>query len=142
MHDVYDDAPIEDDVPSGPPEDLTSLLREHPGLLIAGGLALGLLAGALIPRQPFARTGKSLGQKALSFATAAGAMGLEFSKQARTQVEHATRESKDKLEELSSVATQTSQRAMETASSAGTDLRNLGMDLAKKTVELALKTRR
>ena len=59
-----------------PPESLADLAREHPGLVLAGGLAVGLLVGALIPR----RKGGRLLRNAASLAAVAGELALRPAK--------------------------------------------------------------
>ena len=41
-----------------PPEKFTSLLADYPGLTIAAGLGLGLLAGALLPKSAGSKLAK------------------------------------------------------------------------------------
>lgn len=62
-------------IPQGePPEDYVALAREYPFSLIAGGLALGVLAGALLPRG----TARKAARGALSLAMAAGEFGRTY----------------------------------------------------------------
>lgn len=59
-------------VPAELPETLSALVRQYPAAVFAGGLAVGLLAGALLPK----RGSGLLGQRALALAAAAGELGL------------------------------------------------------------------
>jgi hypothetical protein len=73
---------------------LTTLAREHPLLLIAGGLAIGVAISALIPRSPTRRLSKN----AIGFLAMITELGVSYSRQALDG--DAGRAGKDKLAEL------------------------------------------
>lgn len=105
-------------------------IRSHPAAFIAGGILLGVVAGALLPRG----TGRRLAKGATAAAIAAGQVGLQLSHQARETAEELTREGRDALERNASAA---QRRATELASSA----REAGSKLAEQAVELASRGR-
>jgi hypothetical protein len=107
---------------SEPPESLAGLIRQHPGIVVVGGLALGVALGVLLPK-----TVKSkLSARGGTLAAMAGEIGLSL----LTKADEAMRESRDKMGELGE---STSQIAGDAAASA----RSNGLRLAKKAVELA-----
>ena len=108
-----------------PPEDYRSLAGQYPLLTMAGGLAAGVLIGALLPR----KVGGKLGARALSAATIAGELGLALSKTARNRAGQTGRESIARIGEGSS---QLRTRAAGTARSAGLALVEQGLKLAAK----------
>ena len=61
-----------------PPEQLSMLAGEYIGLSIAGGLVLGLVVGALLPRGP----GRKLSRRALKLAALAGEAALVLGQRA------------------------------------------------------------
>lgn len=134
------DAPeaIQEPAPVHPPESLSDLLRQHPGLVLAGGLAAGLLAGALLPR----RAGGKLAGRALSVAAMAGELGLALSRQARDRAGDVAQDGRERLGDLGTHAAASGRRAAHRASAAGDELRRTGIKLARKAVELATKSSR
>ena len=71
-----------------PPENYRGLAAEYPWLTVAAGLGLGILVGALLPRNAGGKTGRRM----LGLATAAAELGLAFSKQARDKAESGARD--------------------------------------------------
>ncbi|MCW1428291.1 hypothetical protein [Novosphingobium sp. JCM 18896] len=59
--------------------------RDHPGLVVAGGVALGLVAGALLSRG----SGRKLARHALTLAEMAGTASMAFGRQALERAEDA-----------------------------------------------------
>jgi hypothetical protein len=100
-------------LPEGePPEGVSGLIADYPGLAIAAGLGIGLLAGALLPRS----TGRKLARGAVFLASAGGEIGLALGKQALQAADEATRESREKLSET---ATEVAHNVAERASDLG-----------------------
>jgi hypothetical protein len=64
---------------------VSDFVREHPGLVVAGGVALGLVAGAMLSRG----SGRKLARHALTLAEMAGTAGLAFGKDALVRAEQA-----------------------------------------------------
>lgn len=75
---------------------LTSVAREHPFLVIAGGLALGVAISALIPRSPTRR----LSKHAIGFLAMVTELGVSYSRQALDGSGDAANAGKEKLAEL------------------------------------------
>lgn len=111
-------------------EGIGDLFRKHPAAFIAGGIALGLVAGALIPRG----TGRRLAKGAVALAATAGEAGLALSRNARDKAEDIGREGRDALERNAGAA---QRRATELADNA----RTTGAKLVDQVVELASKVR-
>jgi len=109
---------------------LGEFIRNHPAAFIAGGILIGVVAGALLPRG----TGRRLAKGATAAAIAAGQVGLQLSHQARETAEELTREGRDALERNASAA---QRRATELASNA----RETGSKLVEQAVELASRGR-
>ena len=114
-----------------PPEDLRDLVRQHPGLVVAGGVVLGLIVGALLPR----RAGSKFARNAMALAATAGEIGLALSTQAKDRAEDGLRHGRDRLIDLSADTS----RAMRQRSG---QARDVGLKLADKAAKLAAKTRR
>ncbi len=71
--------------PADPWKAVSKFAHEHPAVVIAGGIATGLLVGALIPR----RTIRNVSRRAVELAELAGAAGLTLGEQARRKAEAA-----------------------------------------------------
>lgn len=111
-------------------EGLGEIIRKNPAAFIAGGIILGVIAGALLPRG----TGRRLAKGATAAAVAAGQAGLHFSQHARETAEDLTREGREVLERNASVA---QRRATELAGTA----RETGSKLVDQAVEFASRVR-
>jgi len=99
-----------------------SFVREHPVLVIAGGLAIGALAAALLPKGNRSRVLRG----AVTLAAAASAAGVLLGKQARDKAEAAGQGIRERggvaargLERLGEVASDRIHVALETAGNAG-----------------------
>jgi hypothetical protein len=85
---------------AAPPEKFSNLISDYPGLAIAAGLGLGLLAGALLPRS----TGRKLLRGGVFVASTATELGLAFGKQAVRKADDATRDGREILGETAAKA--------------------------------------
>ena len=112
---------------SEPPESLADLAREHPGLVLAGGLAVGLLVGALIPR----RKGGRLLRSAASLAAVAGELALTLGEQTRDKAEDA----RDRIVDLSHKAGNAGRRAAHAGLEKSDEAREAGLRMARKAVK-------
>lgn len=136
-----------------PPEKFSGLVSEYPGLAIAAGLGLGLLAGALLPRS----AGRKLIRGGVFIASTAGELGLALGKQTLRNADEATREGREKLGETAAEAGRVAADAGRKAADAGrraatnaqhlagdaTDrARDLGLGLARIAVDAASRLRR
>ncbi len=94
---------------------VASVAGEHPLLLIAGGLAIGLVISTLIPKSPTRRMSKY----AFSGIAMLAELGLVYGKQAYDSVEDAAQEasraSKQKLSGLKGVLSHLPQRSRKEA---------------------------
>jgi broad specificity phosphatase PhoE len=64
---------------------LTSVAREHPVLLIAGGLAIGAVLSTLVPKSPT----RKLSKNALGFLATIAELGITYGRQAMEAAEEA-----------------------------------------------------
>ncbi|MFA7601542.1 MAG: hypothetical protein WCY29_00920 [Novosphingobium sp.] len=112
---------------------VADFVRDHPGMLIAGGVALGLVAGGLLARG----NGRKLARHALSLAEAAGAAGLTLGRQAVERAEDAGSELRRQGEAIAQKAGKLAAPAEEAADNAG----EAAQRLLRKAVELAGKLR-
>jgi broad specificity phosphatase PhoE len=64
---------------------LTSIAREHPVLLIAGGLAIGAVLSTLVPKSPT----RKLSKNALGFLGTIAELGIAYGRQAMEAAEEA-----------------------------------------------------
>lgn len=110
-----------------PPESYRSLAAEYPWLVVAAGAGLGLLAGALVPKQ----FGGKLGGRLLTAATLAAEFGMAMSKQA----------GRDEPEVPAPLNTPASRVRARVSRSAGT-ARSTGLMLAGEAIKLAARARR
>lgn len=144
-------------LPDGePPEGVIGLIADYPGLAIAAGVGIGLLAGALLPRS----AGRKLARGAVFLASAGGEIGLALGKQALQAADQATREGREKISETASEVAQTvtgratdlGHKAAEASRSAGANAqrlagdasdraRDVGAGLAKLAVEAVSRIR-
>lgn len=122
--------PEASDVANGEQESLGEFVRRHPAAFIAGGVLLGLIAGALVPRGAGRRVAKGV----VAAAVTAGHAGIQFSQQARDTAEELTKEGREAIERNAMVA---QRRAGELAENA----RNTGSRLIDQAVELASRVR-
>jgi hypothetical protein len=108
---------------------VTDFVREHPGLVVAGGVALGLAAGALLSRG----SGRKLAKHALTLAEIAGTAGLAFGKDALDRAEDAGGELRKQGEALAEKAGKLAEPAEEVIDSAS----EAAQRLLRKAMELA-----
>jgi len=124
-----------------PPEKVTQLIREHPGLAIAAGLGVGLLVAAVLPKGP----GRKLIRRSGLVATAATEMALLMGKNFLAKATEATEEGRDHLSEAaeraSSVSRSASRKAQKLAGETSAAVRSAGSDLAKKATKSLARLR-
>lgn len=118
-----------------PPEDFTSLVREHPWLVAAAGAGAGLLLGALIP----GRSGSKLGRRAFALAAAGAELAFTLSRNAREAASDGAREGLHRIED----GTAPLRRRASAAATQGTrSARSGGMRLAGEAIKLAARLRK
>lgn len=108
--------------------------REHPGLIVAGGVALGLVAGALLSRG----SGRKLARHALTLAEMAGTASVAFGRQAIERAEDAGEGLRRQGETLADKAGKLKAPAEDAVDQAS----DAAQRLLHKAVELAGKLRR
>lgn len=81
---------------AGPIDKLTTVAKEHPLLVVLGGLAIGVAISALIPRSPTRRLSKN----ALGFLTTVAELGIAYGKQALDAAEEAGVPTRERLGEF------------------------------------------
>lgn len=108
--------------------------RDHPGLVVAGGVALGLVAGALLSRG----SGRKLARHAITLAEMAGTASLAFGRQAIERAEDAGEGLRHQGEVLAGKASKLTAPAGEAVDHAS----DAAQRLLNKAIELAGKLRR
>lgn len=114
-----------------PPETYTDLARDYPLALIGGGMLVGLLAGALLPRG----IGRKVGKGLLTGALMAGELGSTYSVQASQKLGDVSSDGRDKVVELGT-------RAQEGTRKAASTSRDLGIRAAREAIKMVGKLRR
>ena len=113
---------------------VVDFVREHPGMVVAGGVALGLIAGALLaPRG----SGRKLARRAMSLAEVAGTASVALGRQARDRAEDAGDDLRRQGEALAAKAGKLAEPAEEAIDNAS----EAAHRLLRKAVELAGKLR-
>lgn len=118
-----------------PPEDLRSLAREHPLLVLAAGAGAGLLLGALLPK----RAGSKLSGRALGLAAAGAELALALSRNARDAASEGARDGLTRLDETTAPLRR---RAGAAATTASRNARSTGVKLAGEAIRLATRLRK
>lgn len=77
-------------------DQLTQIAREHPVLLIVGGVAIGVALSTLIPRSPTRKFSK----RALGMIATVAELGLAYGRQAAHAAEDAGQNSRTRLAEV------------------------------------------
>ena len=117
--------------PAEPPESFSGLVRQYPGLIVVGGLALGVVAGALMPR---ALRSKLTG-RVVTLAGLAGELGLALGRQALDKAEAGREKMSEGTQEARS-------RATRIAGTAAGSARGAGIRIAEQAIKLARNARR
>lgn len=123
---------------AAPPEKFSNLIAEYPGLAIAAGLGIGLIAGALLPRS----AGRKLIRGGLFVASTAGELGLAVGKQALHKADDATREGREMLGETAAkagrVAADAGRKAADAGREAGANAQRLAEDATERARDLGI----
>ncbi len=122
-----------------PPDQLSGLIKEYPGLVIAAGLGLGILASVLLPRS----AGRKLLRGGAFLASAAGELGYAFGKQAVAKAGEGRERLGDLREELGERAGDAAQLAgaagrktAEAGRAAGDSVQRMAIDASSVVREL------
>jgi ElaB/YqjD/DUF883 family membrane-anchored ribosome-binding protein len=127
---------------------VSAFVRDHPGLVVAGGVAVGLVAGALLSRG----TGRRLAKHAMTIAEIAGTASLALGKDALERAEDAGGELRKQGEALAGRASdglrkhgdaiaEKAGRLVEPTEEAIDAASEAAQRLLRKAVELAAKLR-
>jgi ElaB/YqjD/DUF883 family membrane-anchored ribosome-binding protein len=130
-----------------PPEKVSDLVREHPGLAIAAGLGLGILASVLIPRSP----ARKLVRRGGLVASAVAEMALVLGQQALSKASEVREEGRERLGEVGEQVGDAAHRAAAASRAAGRNVqrivsdgsaaaRDVGSDLAHRAGKIASET--
>jgi hypothetical protein len=114
-----------------PPETYTDLARDYPIALIGGGVVIGLLAGALLPRG----IGRKVGKGILTGALMAGELGRSYSAQAKERLGDVNSDGRERVVELGARAQAGTRKAASTS-------RDLGIRAAREAIKMVGKLRR
>lgn len=130
-------APIEDDAPAekSAADRIAGFVRDHPALVVAGGLVLGAVAAAVFNRRSGSRpraAASSLAQRAVTLAATAGEIGLNLSRQARDSAEHVAREGKQRISHDSSLVRERAARIAQDARGTGKRIADEARRLASR----------
>lgn len=120
-----------------------NLAAEHPFALILGSLALGAVAGALLPRS----AGRKLSKGAVTAASMAGKLGLIYARQAMEKAEDAAESLAELKETVGTGAADYSRKAADLVSETGrkasnmaedtlASARNVGQRIGKQAIKL------
>lgn len=95
---------------------VTSFAREHPLMLIAGGLAVGIVLSTLVPRSPT----RKLSKKTIAFMASLAELGVTYGREALETVseaaEGAGKQGRTRIAELTSAAKDKATEALEQVS--------------------------
>ena len=126
----------------GPPENYRSLAAQYPWLTVAGGLAVGLLVGAMLPKS----AARKFGNRAVGLATIAAELGMAFSKQARETAGEVVHDGAERLGEighrLDDGTAEMRARARRTAGKAAGSARSAGQSVVREALRLAARARK
>ncbi len=121
-----------------PPASLAALAPGHPGLILGGGLALGLLAGVLLPRG----AARKLARGAIATVALGGEASLALARQARDGARSAAGEATSQLRVLEVGAGEGARRLRRSAADAAGSATSAGLDLARAALRLLGSLRR
>ena len=121
-----------------PQERLSELMRQHPVLVVGGGLALGVLASALLPRGAARR----LARGAVAAAAIGGEASLALARKAREGTRSAAGETTTRLRSLEDRAGDGARRLRRTTAVAAGNATSTGLDLARAGLRLLSSLRR
>lgn len=113
-----------------PPEKVSDLVREHPGLAIAAGLGLGILASVLIPKSPARKLIRSGGL----VASAAAELAMVLGQQAISKASSVTEEGRERFGEIGEQVGETAARAAAAGRAAGRNVQRVAGETSAAAV--------
>jgi hypothetical protein len=117
---------------------LTEQIKAHPGIALAGGLALGVLASALLPRGSARRLAKG----AVAAATVGSEAGFALARQARERARSAAGEAGEHLHTLEEKAGDGARQLRQRAAAASGSAAGAGIDTVRAAIRLLGSLRR
>lgn len=118
-----------------PPEDFTSLAKEHPWLLVAAGTGAGLLLGALLP----GRISPKLRRRALGLAAAGAELAIAMGRGASETASDGAREGLQRLDESTAPLRR---RASAATTQGSRSARSTGLLIVGEAIKLASRFRK
>ena len=119
-------------------ETLTSQIKQHPGLALAGGLVLGVLASVLLPRGSARRLAKG----AVAAAAAGSEAGMALARQTRDTARSADGGASEQLLVLEEKAGEGARQLRRRAAAASGSAASAGLDLTRAAFRLLGTLRR
>ncbi|MEO7247314.1 MAG: hypothetical protein ABIW31_02580 [Novosphingobium sp.] len=123
---------------AAPPETYKELGGDYPVALVIGGLAIGLIAGALLPRS----VGRRIARGAVAMAAVAGELGSTYGRKVIDGAAEVSRDGREKLGELSGNAGDYGRAATTAASASARRGRDLAITIVQEAIKIAAKLRR
>lgn len=120
-----------------PPEGYKALALDYPFTLILGGLALGAIAGALLPRSAT----RKLGRGAVVAAGVAGELGLAYGRQALETAVEVSGGGREKLGALGEKLMELGETVGAGASDAAGSARDTGLKIVRQVIRLTSQLR-
>ncbi|MEO6717825.1 MAG: hypothetical protein ABIM50_11340 [Novosphingobium sp.] len=111
---------------------ITDKIKAHPGAAVAGGVVLGMLVSALLPRG----SARKLARGAVAAATVGSEAGMLLARQARDTAASAASEASERLSHLEEKAGEGAKALGRKAIAASDDARGAGLGLARTVVRL------
>lgn len=110
-------------------KEATAFISRHPLASVAGGIAVGMLVGSLIP-------GRKIGNRGRAMAAMAAEFGLAYAREAMDLASEAAQSGQDKLEDIGDAVTDTSRKlrrdAAHAAGTAADNARSIGRRAGRK----------
>lgn len=119
-------------------ETLTNQIKQHPGLALAGGLVLGVLASALLPRGSARRLAKG----AVAAVAVGSEAGMALARQTRDTARSAAGGAGERLQVLEEKAGEGARQLRRRAASAGGTAAGMGIDTIRTALRLLGTLRR
>lgn len=121
---------------------LFRIVEDHPFAVLAGGLALGVIAAAIIPSS----VSRKMGKQALALAALAGELGTSVGSKAMDAASDVSRSGREVFEEIASTVieqgSEARRRSGDLAHTAATSVRESGESFIRKMIELAERARK
>lgn len=121
-----------------PPESYRELGGDYPVALLVGGLAVGLIAGALMPRS----VGRRIARGAVAMAAIAGELGSDYGRKVIDGAAEIAKDGRGKLGELSESAGGYGKATTGAASASARRGRDLAITIVQEAIKIVTNLRR